>query len=273
MFIFHLRKVCFSDGDAPNGFDKSNCQFVAKSDELTSLSNSLSEKDHKSHFTLSSGTNSRDSISLPSLNRDRSRSNSFTLRHGHSHGDVGKNGEIATVAWMIIFGDGLHNFIDGLSIGAAFSESILSGISISVACICEEFPHELGDFAVLIASGMTLRQAVGYNFLSACTCYLGMAVGILLGDLKESSSYIFALAAGMFLYIALVDMMGELSSTLDEASKKSMTETFKVLLLQHIGILVGVSALLFLAKYGEKINFEGLAPPPQSDMPFTANIS
>jgi zinc transporter ZupT len=43
---------------------------------------------------------------------------------------------------MIIFGDGVHNFIDGLSIGAAFSESILTGISVSVAVFCEEFPHE-----------------------------------------------------------------------------------------------------------------------------------
>jgi zinc transporter ZupT len=54
---------------------------------------------------------------------------------------------VATVAWMIIFGDGIHNFIDGLSIGAAFSESLLTGISVSVAVLCEEFPHELGDFA------------------------------------------------------------------------------------------------------------------------------
>ena len=46
---------------------------------------------------------------------------------------------------MIIFGDGFHNFIDGVSIGAAFSESILTGISISLAVMCEELPHELGE--------------------------------------------------------------------------------------------------------------------------------
>ena len=70
--------------------------------------------------------------------------------------------KVATVAWMIIFGDGVHNFIDGLSIGAAFSESTLTGISVSAAVLCEEFPHELGDFAVLLNSGMNIRQVTTF---------------------------------------------------------------------------------------------------------------
>lgn len=53
-------------------------------------------------------------------------------------------GEVKTIAWMIIFGDGLHNFLDGLSIGAAFTDSIFAGMSISLAVVCEELPHELG---------------------------------------------------------------------------------------------------------------------------------
>uniref|UniRef100_A0A915KEY8 Uncharacterized protein n=1 Tax=Romanomermis culicivorax TaxID=13658 RepID=A0A915KEY8_ROMCU len=94
---------------------------------------------------------------------------------------------IATVAWMIIFGDGLHNFIDGLSIGASFSTNILSGISISVAVLCEEFPHELGDVAILVASGMTMRQALFYNLLSAGTCYIGFVIGVVVGELRQKS--------------------------------------------------------------------------------------
>lgn len=52
--------------------------------------------------------------------------------------------KVATVAWIIIFGDGLHNFIDGMSIGAGYTQSISTGISISIGIACEEFPHELG---------------------------------------------------------------------------------------------------------------------------------
>jgi zinc transporter 14 len=170
-------------------------------------------------------------------------------QHGRRHAD-GHNHQkqdISTVAWMIILGDGLHNFIDGISIGAAFSESILSGVSISVAVICEEFPHELGDFAVLVSSGMTVRQALGYNFLSACTCYLGMAVGIILGDVNDGASYISALAAGVFLYIALVDMMGELSAALESSSRDSIARTLKLLLLQNVGIAIGISIIFVLS--------------------------
>ncbi len=52
---------------------------------------------------------------------------------------------IKTVAWMITLSDALHNFIDGLAIGASFTVSVLTGFSTSIAIVCEEFPHELGE--------------------------------------------------------------------------------------------------------------------------------
>ncbi|CAH0388877.1 unnamed protein product [Bemisia tabaci] len=168
------------------------------------------------------------------------------IEHGLQKGD----NVIATVAWMVIFGDGLHNFIDGLSIGTAFNQSILTGISISLAVMCEEFPHELGDFAVLLNAGMTIRQALLYNFLSACTCYVGLIIGIIVGDI-EWNIYIFGFAAGMFLYIALVDMVPEMNEVVEEASKESIGAAFQALVLQNIGIFTGVTALFLLAKYPE----------------------
>ena len=64
-----------------------------------------------------------------------------------------------------------------------------------------------GDFAILLNSGMSMRKALCYNFLSACMCYLGLIIGIMVGELSEGSYWIFALAGGMFLYISLVDMV------------------------------------------------------------------
>jgi len=83
---------------------------------------------------------------------------------------------IATVAWMIIFGDGLHNLIDGISIGASFSESIPSGISVSAAVLCEEFPHELGDVAILISAGMSIK--VSRDYFTVCTLELFIPVDL-----------------------------------------------------------------------------------------------
>ncbi|XP_076355787.1 metal cation symporter ZIP8-like isoform X1 [Tachypleus tridentatus] len=177
-------------------------------------------------------------------------------RHHDHHIQTEEGRVIGTIAWMIIFGDGLHNFIDGLSIGAAFTDSVLSGISISVAVFCEELPHELGDFAILLSAGMTMRQAVFYNFLSACTCYLGLLFGILLGDFTEGTPHIFALAGGMFLYISLVDMIGELNEALENVEKEGVKASLKVFLLQNIGILIGVVALFVMALYSEKISFD-----------------
>ncbi|MGH0145073.1 UNVERIFIED_CONTAM: hypothetical protein FKN15_004710 [Acipenser sinensis] len=114
--------------------------------------------------------------------------------------------DIGTLAWMITLSDGLHNFIDGLAIGASFTVSVFQGVSTSVAILCEEFPHELGDFVILLNAGMSIQQALFFNFISACCCYLGLAFGILAGS-HFSANWIFALAGGMFLYIALADMV------------------------------------------------------------------
>ena len=188
-------------------------------------------------------------IITKALKRDRTTPATSNISNPPQPNVPRKASDIAPVAWMIIIGDGLHNFIDGLSIGAAFTESIYQGMIICIAVIFEELPHELGDFAVLISSGMTVRQALGFNFLSACTCYIGMVFGIILGDTTQGASYIFALAAGMFFYISLVDMMGELSAALEEC-KHSTRESVYLLLMQNIGILSGILIIFSLSLFG-----------------------
>lgn len=170
----------------------------------------------------------------------------------HSHGHSQQ--EVAPVAYMIIFGDALHNFIDGLSIGSAFTQSVMTGVSVSVAVMCEELPHELGDFAILLNSGMPFRRALMYNFLSALTCYAGTVIGIMLGENTQSHEWIFAIAGGMFLYISLVDMMPEMNLAAEAPEGKAFGTT-RLFLLQNLGLLAGFSIMLVMALYGGNIDF------------------
>ncbi|CAF3235147.1 unnamed protein product [Rotaria sp. Silwood2] len=163
--------------------------------------------------------------------------------------------------WMIFIGDMLHNFIDGLTLGAAFMVSIGEGLRMTLPIACEEFPHELGDLAVLLSSGLSIGQAIIVNFLSACSCYLGFFVGAKLGELEEFHPWIYALAGGMFVYVGLADMVPELVSMGDEIekdhidSKKSITTILKlkILLCQNSGFILGVILMFLLGKYDQAI--------------------
>ncbi|CAF4228259.1 unnamed protein product, partial [Adineta steineri] len=160
--------------------------------------------------------------------------------------------------WMIFLGDMLHNFIDGLTLGAAFMVSIGEGLRMSLPIICEEFPHELGDIAVLLSSGLSIGQALVVNFLAACSCYLGFFIGAKLGELEEFHGWIYALAGGMFVYIGLADMIPELVSMGDEVEKDFMNLQkpitiylkLKILFYQNSGVVLGIAIMFLLAKYG-----------------------
>ncbi|XP_072255932.1 metal cation symporter ZIP14 isoform X2 [Pyxicephalus adspersus] len=158
--------------------------------------------------------------------------------------------DIGTLAWMITLSDGLHNFIDGLAIGASFTVSVFQGVSTSIAILCEEFPHELGDFVILLNAGMSIPQALFFNFLSACCCYMGLAFGILAGS-HFSSNWIFGLAGGMFLYIALADMFPEMNevSKEDEEGGRPLT----AFLIQNAGLLTGFAIMLLLTTFSGQI--------------------
>ena len=89
----------------------------------------------------------------------------------------------------------------------------MSGLSTSVAVLCHELPHEIGDFAMLIKAGMTIKQAIFYNVLSSILAMVGMVFGLLVAaSLPQVTPWLFSATAGIFLYVALVDMMPELSS-------------------------------------------------------------
>ncbi|XP_040607680.1 metal cation symporter ZIP8 isoform X2 [Mesocricetus auratus] len=189
-----------------------------------------------------------DTVSVVSLQDGRTESSSCTCLKGP------KLSEIGTIAWMITLCDALHNFIDGLAIGASCTLSLLQGLSTSIAILCEEFPHELGDFVILLNAGMSTRQALLFNFLSACSCYVGLAFGILVGN-NFAPNIIFALAGGMFLYISLADMFPEMNDMLREKVTGRKTD-FTFFMIQNAGMLTGFTAILLITLYAGEIELQ-----------------
>ncbi|KAK3083596.1 hypothetical protein FSP39_000005 [Pinctada imbricata] len=158
-----------------------------------------------------------------------------------------KKTKFSPLVIMIIVGDAIHNFADGLAIAAAFSRSSIDGLSITIAIICHELPHELGDFAVLMSSGMGFTKALLANLFSSLTALVGFYIGVPLSKNDFAKEWIFAIAAGMFLYISLVDMLPTLV--------KKGRGNWRTIMFHNIGIFFGALIIILLSMFEEEIRF------------------
>ena len=135
--------------------------------------------------------------------------------HGDEHAGHGHS-NMKSAGTLIILGDSIHNFVDGVLIAAAFLTDVQLGIVTSLAVAAHEIPQEVGDFAILLDSGYSRSKALFYNVLASLTTVLG---GILayfsLEDLHDSLPYFLALAASSFIYIAVADLIPSLHTKTD----------------------------------------------------------
>jgi zinc and cadmium transporter len=132
--------------------------------------------------------------------------------HGHSHG----RSNAKSAGALIILGDSIHNFVDGVLIAAAFLTDVQLGIVTSLAVAAHEIPQEVGDFAILLDSGYSKGKALFYNILASLTTVLGGALAYFsLEDLHASLPYFLALAASSFIYIAVADLIPSLHTKTD----------------------------------------------------------
>jgi len=130
----------------------------------------------------------------------------------HHHEDFHDNKEEkkSTVP-LIIIGDTVHNFIDGVVIAATFMVSIPLGIATTFAVAAHEIPQEIGDFGLMLHKGLKKKKIILINILSAAAAFAGAILTYLLGDVLEKYIAIFlSLTAGFFIYIASSDLIPEI---------------------------------------------------------------
>jgi len=128
--------------------------------------------------------------------------------HCHKHkGDC----SVHPFTYLNLIGDGLHNFIDGVIIVAAFSLSVELGIATTIGVILHEIPQEISDFGVLVYGGFSKLKALLFNFLSGMLAVLGALCGFALINFSQSMMpLLVGLTAGGFIYVSASDLIPEL---------------------------------------------------------------
>lgn len=130
--------------------------------------------------------------------------------HWHHH-HAKDHPEIMPFSYLVLISDGLHNFIDGVVIAAAFVVSVPVGIAAALAVMLHEIPQEIGDFGILIYGGVKKGRALFLNFFSAVAAVLGGLIGYFLsGVAGERIVFLLPLAAGAFIYVAAADLIPEI---------------------------------------------------------------
>ncbi|MDI1231831.1 MAG: ZIP family metal transporter [Methylobacter sp.] len=165
--------------------------------------------------------------------------------HDHDHEHSHSHGTAKSAGALIILGDGIHNFVDGVLIAAAFLTDVQLGIVTSLAVAAHEIPQEVGDFAILLHSGYSKKKALFYNMLASLTTVLGGVLAYFgLEDLHDSLPYFLTLAASSFIYIAVADLIPSLHKKTDMKTS-----------LQQIS-LIAMGVLLICTLHGIAHNME-----------------
>ncbi len=164
------------------------------------------------------------------------------LHWRHNHTTEINSHTVKPFGIVNLVADMFHNFLDGILIAASYSYSIEIGMATTITVLMHELPQEIGDFGVLIHAGFSRKKALIYNFISACTAFIGAGIIFLFSQsMMTISRLILPFAAGGFIYLAAADLIPELHA--EKATRRSFY--------QFIALLLGMILLYMVALFGK----------------------
>lgn len=132
------------------------------------------------------------------------------LLHTHQTNNLPDSRKVKPYGYLSLYADGIHNFTDGILIGAAWMFSPELGLATTITVILHEIPQEISDFGILLKAGFSKKRALLYNFLVATSAILGTLVALWFGhEVEHFSTYVLPVAAGGFIYLASTSLLPE----------------------------------------------------------------
>lgn len=151
----------------------------------------------------------------------------------HSHSHVRHGASIP----FVIFGDSIHNFIDGIAIGVSFLISPGLGLVTAISTLLHEVPHEIGDFGIMLKVGWSNKKIILVNIFSAVLTLIGAFLVYLLPISQYAISSLMAISAGIFLYLGATDFLPQLET--DNKNKFSLIPLV-------LGVLIMLAVIMFV---------------------------
>jgi zinc and cadmium transporter len=168
----------------------------------------------------------------------------------HHHREIGTTP--STLPASLLASDALHNVADGAALASAFLISPRVGVAVALAIVAHEVPQEVGDYALLRASGFSRGRAL----LSLATLQLTAAIGAVgviaaSGRFRQASGIVLSIAAGSFLYIGATDLLPELHSGRTPSERRG----------PMLGFVAGVALIVLASALGARAGSHGLEGP------------
>ncbi len=133
------------------------------------------------------------------------------MRYAHKgHEKTTHSDHTESLPILVIMGDSIHNFLDGIVIALAYIANPILGLTTTLAVAAHEIPQEIGEFSILLAQGWSKKKVILINIAQSLLTIPGVVIGYYAGQSLEAYiPYLLGGVGGIFIYLAASDLIPE----------------------------------------------------------------